>query len=407
MLHESLCRPLCRLLALFALLAPAVAGALVPVVQTVVFGEGNTQYESGPIDVGRTIAQVRLNTPTPYPSSGGGLVCDSARLERHGTALRIVVTYDEQLMPTVTCHSMQNVTLGELQAGAYSIVTTLVRADASVVVEVQSTFKVEARGDVCGLTPNATLLELGYPAENPTAFIERYNQDADLRHSLGDVTMRSWQPRSGFSIISADYPALADTQRVLAALRGSGYFTSVANIGLNGGCVFLCTPDILRTSVEYYHAGNDRYFFTDEPGEIAKLDNSATAGGWVRTGESWRVIHSPGYLGPVVGKQQMVYRFWNQNASGVPSHFFTVDRQECAQLRDGKKTGWTFEGAPFWARFPKSGVCIDGVPLYRLYNNARGGAPSHRFATRAQVVSRMQADGWIAEGIAMCVQKTP
>lgn len=381
----------------------SAAVAQAPSIQTFVLNEGNTQYERGLFDVGRNYVQVRLDMPPPQGGAAGRLICESSRLERAGDEFRVVVTYDDQSPDEVICQRVQNVTLGELQPGAYSLLMTLVRADGTGVVETRSTFDVQARGAVCGLTPTHTLLELGYPTDNPTAFIERYNLDPELRHSLGDVTLRSWQPRGAFSVISADYPALADTQRVLAALRGSGLFRYVGNLWLSGGCMGICTPDLTRVAVEYHHAANDRYFFTDEPAEIAKLDASGTAGGWVRTGESWQVIRSPSFPEPVLGETQMVYRFWSADVSGVPSHFFTVDRQECAQLRDGEKVGWTFEGAPFWARFPKGDACVNGIPLYRLYNNSKGGAPSHRFATRLPVVEAMQAQGWTNEGVAMCV----
>lgn len=368
-----------------------------------VYNEGNTQYEFGLFDVGRTLVFVRKTNP-PGDGDVDCLAKGSGRVERDGNEFRVFVTVTGT---NASCSAGEVIPLGVLPVGAYSLLTTAVRGDGSGVQQVRSAFEVKKREVVCGLTPNQTLLELAYPTADPTEFIVRYNTDAQLRHSLGDITIRSWQQRGAISVISADYAPLADTQLVLSALRGSGLFLRVGNLWQGGVCFATgCPPDNQRLSVEYYHAAFDRYFITDEPTEITKLDFPSTSGGWARTGETWEVVTSPqsnngGSPGP--GVVQQVFRFWNADASGVPSHFFTVDRQECAQLRDGDKAGWTYEGAPFWAYIPKAEACNTGVPLYRLYNNAKNGAPSHRFATRLTIVEAMEAQGWTREGVAMCV----
>lgn len=381
------------------LLATVPASAQTVKLGAGVYNEGASRFEWGPYDVGRNFAQVGLDYP-PQAGATGRLVCGTGRVERVGSEFRVFVTYDDTTASQV-CESLQNVLLGELPAGTYSLLTTLVRADGTGVQQIRSTFEVKARGAVCNLTPTVTLLELGYPGD-PTEFIQRFNNDADLRHSLGDISIRSWRFNNGFSLISADYPPLADSQRVLAALRGSGVFTYVRTFW-NSECLGICTPDIPRLAVEYYHSRFDRYFFTDEPAEIAKLDNAVTSGGWTRTGETWQVINLPSAKEPIAGKVQQIYRFWSADVQGTPSHFFTADREECAQLRDGKKTGWTYEGSPFWVSIPEAEACSVGFPLYRLYNNAKNGAPSHRFATRLPVVEAMIAQGWTKEGVTMCV----
>lgn len=357
-----------------------------------VFNEGNSQYETGLFDVGRTFLQ--------FEQDAGRTSCvqvGSGRAQRVGNEFRVSATYVDQVA-SVPCLP-ERVFFGELQAGAYSIVTTLARADGSGLQRSTAEFVVERRALVCGLTPTVPLLELGYRGPNVASFVERYNSDPALRHSLGDIVLRSWQ---GASIISADYPPLADTQRVLAALRGSGLFNVVSSPWVPWRCSGYCRPDETRPAIEYYHPALDRYFFTDEPAEIAKLDSGGTAG-WTRTGEAWKVVSTPGGDAPVAGEFQMVFRFWSADAGGAFSHFFTVDRGECAQLRDGQKTGWVFEGAPFWAHLPDGGTCKSGKPLYRMYNNAKGGAPSHRFVIRPDVIESMQAQGWTNEGLAMCV----
>jgi hypothetical protein len=45
------------------------------------------------------------------------------------------------------------------------------------------------------------------------------------------------------------------------------------------------------------------------------------------------------------------------------------------------------------------GACPAGTePLYRLYNEGRGGAPNHRHTASPQTVAAMTANGWSAEG---------
>jgi len=46
-----------------------------------------------------------------------------------------------------------------------------------------------------------------------------------------------------------------------------------------------------------------------------------------------------------------------------------------------------------------AGNCRGGtVPLYRLYNDGKTGAPNHRYTTSLAVRAEMVAQGWIPEG---------
>ncbi len=46
-----------------------------------------------------------------------------------------------------------------------------------------------------------------------------------------------------------------------------------------------------------------------------------------------------------------------------------------------------------------AGACPAGfLPLYRLYNNGKGGAPNHRFVISLGEQRYMVNQGWIAEG---------
>lgn len=161
----------------------------------------------------------------------------------------------------------------------------------------------------------------------------------------------------------------------------------------------------VATAVEYYHAGYGHYFVTASPPEIAKLDAGALSG-WARTGESFGVFD----LGAAGGSR--VCRFWSgQRYAPKSSHFYTPFAAECASVRNNPD--WTYEGDVFaWALPDTDGACAPGtLPLYRLYNDGKSGAPNHRYTTRAAIRSQMLAQGWIAEGagigVVACVPPAP
>ena len=65
---------------------------------------------------------------------------------------------------------------------------------------------------------------------------------------------------------------------------------------------------------------------------------------------------------------------------------------------------WTFEGDSYYANAPSAGACApDTIPLHRLYNDGQGNAPNHRFTTCGNIRDRMVKNGWIYEGVSMCV----
>jgi hypothetical protein len=147
------------------------------------------------------------------------------------------------------------------------------------------------------------------------------------------------------------------------------------------------------TAVEYFHGGYHHYFVTASAPEIAALDAGALPG-WTRTGESF------GVLEPDAAGAANVCRFWSgQTFAPRSSHFYTPVASECAIVKGDP--AWQFEGEVFAMQLPDAaGACAAGtMPLYRLYNNPPpGGAPNHRYTTRATIRSAMLARGWIAEG---------
>ena len=160
----------------------------------------------------------------------------------------------------------------------------------------------------------------------------------------------------------------------------------------------------MASMVEYRNARLDHYFMTPDAAEQAAIDRGDVGPDWQRTGETFPVVVGPGCPQAVDGGFHPVYRFAGIPGRGPDSHFFTATQRECAVVRDRADWGWGFEGAPFWAEEPRDGACAAfRRPLFRVYNAGRGGTPNHRYTTDPAVVTGMVAQGWIDEGVAMCL----
>jgi len=144
-------------------------------------------------------------------------------------------------------------------------------------------------------------------------------------------------------------------------------------------------------AIEYWHAEWDHYFVTASTDEIAKLDAGVFVG-WARTGESFKVLPLD-----TAGKAN-VCRFFSVSFAPKSSHFYTPSASECATVK--QNPDWQFEAEVFAVGLPDAaGNCANAtLPLYRLYNNGQGGAPNHRYTTRAATRADMLAQGWISEG---------
>ena len=147
-------------------------------------------------------------------------------------------------------------------------------------------------------------------------------------------------------------------------------------------------------AIEYYHRGMDHYFVTTSTQEIAALDASHSSG-WVRTGESFIAY------GPDFGEAG-VCRFWSgQTFAPLSTHYFAASEPECKLIKQNPK--WSYEGEVFAVAKPMFGFACSAqtMPIYRLYNDGKGGAPNHRhttsFATRADMI----AQGWVPAGVGM------
>jgi hypothetical protein len=146
------------------------------------------------------------------------------------------------------------------------------------------------------------------------------------------------------------------------------------------------------TAIEYFNAGFGHYFVTANASEIEKLDNG-TFVGWARTGQSFKVNTAAGTgLVPVC-------RFFTVAFPPTSSHFYAPRGLGCEETL--ALANWQFEGEVFFVALPSgAGVCpAQTVPVFRLYNNGKGGAPNHRFTTDTATRQAMIDQGWIPEGL--------
>jgi hypothetical protein len=158
---------------------------------------------------------------------------------------------------------------------------------------------------------------------------------------------------------------------------------------------------------EYLNPGLNHYFLAI-PDEQEAIERGEAGPGWVRTGYGFTA--RTGTSSPL---SAYVYRFYRPLWPGRNTYFITFDLQESFTLQRNSyatpadEPRWNYEGVPFNA-FPVlfGGTCAASqVPVWRAYNGGprRGVEPNHRFSTDKSVIDAMVSQGWIAEGIAFCV----
>ena len=154
-------------------------------------------------------------------------------------------------------------------------------------------------------------------------------------------------------------------------------------------------PGMTLEAVEYYHPQFEHYFVTADPVEIDALD-SGVFPGWSRTGQRYRVY------GAAAADRAPVCRFYTDAFAGKATHFYTASAGECEHLK--QLPPWIFEGVAFHAPVPDaSGECVAGTaPVYRLYNDGRGGAPNHEYTPDVAKRDRLIQGGWLGEGTVWC-----
>ena len=158
-------------------------------------------------------------------------------------------------------------------------------------------------------------------------------------------------------------------------------------------------PPAIAPAIEYYYAAWNFYFVTAIPAEIAALDGGAFGGVWKRTGLQFNVYSTAN----APAGSATVWRFFSTSFAPKSSHFYTGILAEYNALITNPN--WQLEGPVFNTPMPAAdGTCPAGsIPIYRLYNQAMGGAPNHRFTTDLGVQQQMVAAGWTPEGFGIGV----
>lgn len=294
------------------------------------------------------------------------------------------------------------VDVGYVPAGGHRVDVTLLFANGSVALVQSGAIEIEARGTKCNANPLAHDLSLVLDAVGVAPFLAGKGSDPAWLASHGNLRLvSSYVDGAGLVRIRGIFDPLADPFIVVDRLKTDLDFRYVLYDALQG-CSSLCPGDVHADLIEFRATSREQYFYTFDASELAALDSGAV-GGWQRTGESFRVIRQAGSPRPIENRFHRVYRFWGGSSQAAPAHFFTLSQDECAVLRDRPSWNWIFEGAPYWAQALEGGTCAKGVPLRRLYNGGAGGAPAHRYTTRAAVATEMVDRGWIDEGAVMCV----
>lgn len=142
-----------------------------------------------------------------------------------------------------------------------------------------------------------------------------------------------------------------------------------------------------------------QFFYAVLPADKALLDGLPV---WRRTGNTFK---SGGYVSAC--------RFYGGRNGGPNTHFYSADDKECEALK--QYPFLSYEGQTFAVNVPIAAqasnapaTCpVASKPLYRLYNNASASTgkfvSNHRYVTQRSDVSAAVAQGWLDEGMVMCV----
>lgn len=182
-------------------------------------------------------------------------------------------------------------------------------------------------------------------------------------------------------------------------LRGSAQL-KVANTGPN----WPPPAGDVASVYEYIHLGFGGHFFmtADEDEKLAIESGRFT--GWDRYNPRYdfvarRFTGSYGFFTSAMPDRVPICRFFSNAFAPKSSHVYTTHPPECEALKQNPT--WTYEGivAHVWpAR--DDGSCAQGLPLYRLYNNGRTGAPNHFYTVSESLRdSFVNSGGWTPEGV--------
>lgn len=342
-------------------------------------------------------ARIAVNSPTLGTTHFG---CDPSVAQTGNKIAVTIIVLPGPPASTISCESLGQALVGPLNPGVYQV-NVLVISDSSVTLaDLSASFTIIARGMKCNVNPflNRIIAPPFLPVDQ---FQSKFNTDPVYRALFGDVAYVG-SLNIVISYVILAFPPLQDPVRELAHLQQTGEF--LAEFLDSNSCFSSGPPDYIQTVVEYYNTVLDHYFMTPDASEQVAIEAGRVGLGWVRTGNNFKVVVSPGCPIAVEGGFHPVYRFAGIPNVGPNSHFFTVSQDECAVVRDRVEWHWQFEGVPFWATEPSEGGCPPMTkPLNRAYNNGKGGTPNHRYSTDIAIIASMVAQGWVSEGVVMCV----
>lgn len=216
-----------------------------------------------------------------------------------------------------------------------------------------------------------------------------------------DLYARLWEPLDAQSSTSVAlyFNQFQNIAEIIAAVRADPVIAAMGLSYIHANsrvCLSALPPPGFQRVTEYYNTALKHYFLSSSAAENASIDSGGAGPGWVKTGESFQTIHPFGCYGT-----NPVFRFYGP---GPNSHFYTLDPTECGGLRT-QKSGWDPEGVAFGANLPENGVCRIGTPVYRLYNNRwMFNDSNHRYTIKTDIYQQMISQGWIGEGVALCVR---
>jgi Abnormal spindle-like microcephaly-assoc'd, ASPM-SPD-2-Hydin/Repeat of unknown function (DUF5648) len=249
-----------------------------------------------------------------------------------------------------------------------------------------------------------TIANAGAAPMTLTALVLNGPDAYDFAGDENSCTVGTVVAPGGSCLITLHFTPQALGPRVAELVVDSPQIASLAVLAIDGVGVTASPPSRISV-VEYYNAAMDHYFLTPLASEIAICDaGEAPCAGWSRTGYAIAAYPAPSATDGAIA----VCRFFNDSFAPRSSHFYALHGLGCeATLADFPD--WRLESdALFAMQVPDAnGDCPAGsAPVYRLYNDGKGGAPDHRYTTDLAVRATMLEQGWVAEGygigVAMC-----
>lgn len=156
-------------------------------------------------------------------------------------------------------------------------------------------------------------------------------------------------------------------------------------------------PEVEPTVVEYYVPALKHYFLTGRKIEQTALD--ALPQSFTRTGMTF-AAKSSRYRD--IPEQPVCRMYAAPEKGGSNSHFYGIGG-DCPTLN--KLSGLKYEGFDFSVLKPTGTGCPADAPnaVTRLFNNkAATNDGNHRYVVSAATRARMEAQGWVDEGVVFC-----